>query len=92
MIDNQQLGIINLGSKLFPSLMGNFDYSSPSNDIFFLTVPNQLKAAIFQVATFKTSYFEDPWNLPSPSTSMEGVWNISMAMLLSITKVAYNIV
>jgi len=38
------------------------------------------------------SYFEDPCTLNSPSASMEGVEHIGMAMPLSISKVAYNIV
>jgi hypothetical protein len=42
--------------------------------------------------SFKTSYFDDPWNLPSPSTSMEGVGHLGMAMPLSAAKVKYNIV
>jgi hypothetical protein len=58
----------------------------------FKFVPNQPKAAIFQVASFKMSHFEDPWTLPSPSYSMEGVRNLGMDMPLSTTKVAYNIV
>jgi hypothetical protein len=73
--------------------MGTFDYPPPSNDVRFISVvPDQPKAAIFQVASFKTSYFEDPWTLPSPSASMEGVGNLGMAMPLSIVEVAYNIV
>jgi hypothetical protein len=93
MIDNLQPSTINLGAKLFPYLMGNFDYLLPSNDVrFFLNFPNQSKAAIFQVTSFKMSYFEDPWNLPSPSTLMEGVGNLGMDMPLSTTEVSYNIV
>jgi hypothetical protein len=37
-------------------------------------------------------YFEDPWNLPSLSYSMEGVGKLGMAMPLSATEVAYNII
>jgi hypothetical protein len=37
MIDNPQRGTVNLGDKLFPSLMGDFDYPSPSNDVIFIS-------------------------------------------------------
>jgi hypothetical protein len=67
MIDNPQLGTVNLGSRLFPYLMGTFDYPSLSNDVKFISaVPEQPKAVIFKVASFRTSYFNDPWILPSP--------------------------
>jgi hypothetical protein len=73
--------------------MGTFDYPPPSNDVKFISVvPDQPKDVIFQVASFQTSYFNDPWTLPSPSASMEGVGNPGMAMPLSTTEVAYNIV
>jgi hypothetical protein len=92
MIDNPQSRMVNLGVGLFPSLMGNFDYPPPSNDVrFVLVVPDQPKVAIFQVSSIKMSYFEDPWTLPSPSDSMEGVGSLGMAMPLSTAKVAYNI-
>jgi hypothetical protein len=93
MIDNLQPGTINLGVSLFPSLMGTFDYPSPSNDVKFISVvPDQPRDAIFQVSSFKTSYFHDPWTLPSPSASMEGIGHLGMAMPLSVAEVAYNIV
>jgi hypothetical protein len=93
MIDNPQPSTVNLGAILFPCFMGTFDYPSPSNDVrFILVVPDHSKATIFQVSSFKTSYFHDPWNLPSPSTSMEGVGNLGMAMPLSTAEVVYSVV
>jgi hypothetical protein len=93
MIDNPQPGTVNLGVGLFPSLMGTFDYPSPSNDVRFISViPDQPKAAIFQVSSFKMSYFHDPWTLPSPSASMEGVGHLGMAMPLSVVEVVYSVV
>jgi hypothetical protein len=54
MIDNPQPGTINLGDRLFPYLMGTFDYMPPSNDVNFISaISDQLKAAIFQVTSFK---------------------------------------
>jgi hypothetical protein len=73
--------------------MGTFDYPSPSNDVRLLSVvSDQLWAAILQVSSFRTSYFNDPWTLPSPSASTEGIGNHGMAMPLSAAEVAYNIV
>jgi hypothetical protein len=56
MIENPQLGTINLSVILFLSLMGNFDYPSHINDVNFIsTVPDQPKVTIFQVTFFRTS-------------------------------------
>jgi hypothetical protein len=50
MIDNLQPDTVNLGVGLFMSLMGNFDYLSPSGDVNLISiVPYQPKAAILQV-------------------------------------------
>jgi hypothetical protein len=38
MIDNLQPGTINLGVRLFPYLMGTFDYPPPANDVKFISV------------------------------------------------------
>jgi hypothetical protein len=38
------------------------------------------------------TYFNDPWTLPSPSTTMEGTGHHGMAMPLSMEKFAYSIV
>jgi hypothetical protein len=93
MIDNPQLSTINLGVGLFPSLMGTCDYPPPSNDVNLISiVPDQSKAAILQVSYFRTSYFNDPWTLPSPLDSMEAIGHHSMAMPLSAAKVEYSIV
>jgi hypothetical protein len=91
-IENPQLGTINLGVRLFPSLMETFDYPPLVNDVKFISVvPDRLKAVIFQVASFRMSYFNDPWILLSPSTSMEGVGHPIMNIPLSATEVSYNI-
>jgi hypothetical protein len=74
MIDNPQQGTINLGARLFPSLMGSFDFTPPSKDVkFILVVPDHPKVVVFQVVSFQMSYFNNPWTLPSPLASMEGV-------------------
>jgi hypothetical protein len=73
--------------------MGTFNYLPPSNDVKFISVfPDHPKAEIFQVASFRTTYFNDPWNLPSPLATMEGTGHRGMAMPLSATEVLYSIV
>jgi hypothetical protein len=92
MIYNMQPKTINLVVSLFPSFMGTFDYPPPSSDVNIISVvPDQPRAAIL-VLSFRTCYFNDPWNLPSPSTSMEGTRHPGMAIPLSTTEVAYNII
>jgi hypothetical protein len=80
MIDNPQPDIVNVGVGLCPPLMGTFDYPPPSNDVKMISVvPDQPKAEIFQVSSFCTTYFNDLWTLPSPSTTMEGTghpWHV----------------
>jgi hypothetical protein len=44
------------------------------------------------VSSFIMSYFDDPWNLLSPSSLMEGIWHLGMVMHLSVAEVAYIIV
>jgi hypothetical protein len=93
MIDNPQPGTVNLGVGLFLSLMRTFDYPRPSNDVKIISVVlDQPKAAILQVSSFRASYFHDSWNLPSSSALMEGIGNLGMAIPLSMTEVAYNII
>jgi hypothetical protein len=90
MIDNPQLGVINVGIGLCPSLMGTFDYPPPRNNIKFIS--NHHKVEIFQVSSFRMTYFEDPWILPSPSTMMDETWHPGMSMPLSSTEVEYSLV
>jgi hypothetical protein len=58
MIDNPQLGVINVGVGLCPSLMGTFYYPPPHDDVKFISKHH--KVDIFQVSSFRTTYFEDP--------------------------------
>jgi hypothetical protein len=90
MIDNPQLGVVNVGVGLCPSLMGTFDYPPPQGNIKFIS--NHHKVEIFQVSSFRMTYFDDPWILPSPSTTMDGIGHPGMSMPLSTTKVAYSLV
>jgi hypothetical protein len=90
MIDNPQPGVINIGVGLCPSLMGTFDYPPPQGDIKFIS--NHHKVDIFQVSSFCTTYFDDPWILPSPSATMDEAGHPGMSMPFSTTKVEYSLV
>jgi hypothetical protein len=90
MIDNPQSGVVNVGVGLCPSLMGTFNYPPPHGDIKFIS--NHHKAKIFQVSSFRTTYFKDLWILPSPSAMMDETRNLDMSMPLSVTEVAYSLV
>jgi hypothetical protein len=90
MIDNPQPGVVNVGVGLFPSLMGTFDYPPPHDDIKFIS--NHHKVKIFQVFSFRMTYFEDPWILPSPSAMMDETGHPGMSIPLSFTEVAYSLV
>jgi hypothetical protein len=90
MIDNPQPGVVNVGVGLCPSLMGTFNYPPPQGNIKFIS--NHHKVEIFQVSSFRMTYFEDPWILPSPSATMDETGHPGMSMPLSATKVAYSLV
>jgi hypothetical protein len=70
--------------------MGTFDYPPPHDDVKFIS--NHHKVEIFQVSSFRTTYFEDPWILPSPSATMDATGHSGMSMPLSATEVAYSLV
>jgi hypothetical protein len=90
MIDNPQPDVVNVGVGLCPYLMGTFDYPPPQGDIKFIS--NHHKVDIFQVSSFRTTYFDDPLTLPSPSATMDGTEHPNMSMPLSTTELAYSLV
>jgi hypothetical protein len=90
MIDNPQLGIVNVGVGLCPYLMGTFGYLPPQGDVKFIS--DHHKVEIFQVLSFRTTYFNDPWILPSPSATMDGTGHLGMSMPLSTAEIAYSLV
>jgi hypothetical protein len=90
MFDNPQPDVVNVGFGLCPSLMGTFDYPPPHSDIKFISNHHQVE--IFQVSSFRVTYFEDPWILPSPLAMMDETGNPSMSMPLSTAEVAYSLV
>jgi hypothetical protein len=70
--------------------MGTFNYPPPQSDIKFIS--NHHKVDIFQVSSFCTTYFDDPWILPSSSATMDGTGHPGMSMPLSAAEVAYSLV
>jgi hypothetical protein len=93
MIYNPQPNIVNIGVGLYPPLMGTFDYFPLIDNVHYMSVvPDQPRAEIFQISSFHTTYFNNPWNLPSPSATMEGKRHHGMAMPLSVEEVVYSIV
>jgi hypothetical protein len=90
MIDNPQPGVVNVGVGLCPSLMGTCDYPPPQGNIKFISSHHRVE--IFQVSLFCTTYFNDPWILPSPSTTMDGTENPGMSMPVSAAEVVYSLV
>jgi hypothetical protein len=90
MIDNPQPGVVNIGFGLCPSLMGTFDYPPPQGDVNFIS--DHHKVEIFQVSSFRMTYFNDPWILPSPSATMDGIGHLGMSMPLSVAEVVYSLV
>jgi hypothetical protein len=90
MIDNPQPGVVNVGVGLCRYLMGTFDYPPPQGDVKFIS--DHHRVDIFQVSSFRMTYFTDPWILPSPSAMMEGRGHPSMSMPLSAAEVAYSLV
>jgi hypothetical protein len=90
MVDNPQAGVVNVGVGLCPSLMGTFDYPPPQGDVKFISTHH--KAEIFHILSFRTTYFQDPWTLPSPSATMDETGQAGMATPLSTAEVAYSLV
>jgi hypothetical protein len=90
MIDNPQPGVVNIGVGLCPPLMGTFSYPPPQGDVKFIS--DHHKAEIFQISSFRTNYFNDPWILPSPSATTEGTGHHGMSMPLSVEKLVYSLV
>jgi hypothetical protein len=90
LVDNPQAGVVNIGVGLCPSLMGTFDFPPPQGDVKFISTHH--KAEIFHVSSFRTTYFKDPWILPSPSDTMEATGHAGMSSPLSAAEVAYSTV
>jgi hypothetical protein len=93
MIDNPKPSIVNVGLGLFPPLMGTFDYPPPPDDVKLISAAlDQPRVDVFQVSSFRTTYFHDLWTPLSPSSLMEETGHLGMAMPLSATEFLYSII
>jgi hypothetical protein len=88
-IDNSQPTTEDIGVRMYSSLMGTFDFVAPIHHIYAMS---SRSASSMRFVPFHTSYFNDPWTLPSPTMSCEGQSHIGMEMPLSVTEIAYQVV
>jgi hypothetical protein len=68
-IDNSQSTIENISVRMYSSLMGTFDFTTPSHHVYAMSSRFVLTR---RSVPFRTSYFSDPWNLPYSTSSCEG--------------------
>jgi hypothetical protein len=87
MIDNSQPATENIGVRMYFSLIGTFDFSTLNHHVY--TMSSRLVSTGGSIP-FRTSYFSDPWTLPSLTSSCEGQSHASMAMPLSTAEIAYQ--
>ena len=76
----------NLGVGMYTSLMGTFDYSPLSVHI---NVISSSRVPIRQ-EFFRIHYFLDPWNLPSPTSTLAEGQVGGMAFPMSAAGIAYR--
>jgi hypothetical protein len=86
-IDNSQSTTKNIGVRMYSSLMGTFNFMALIHHVYAMSSrPVSLESSI----PFRTSYFNDPWNLPSLTASCEGQSHDGMTMPLSAVEIAYQ--
>jgi hypothetical protein len=88
-IDNSRLANENVGVGMYYSLMGTFDFSTPNHQVYAMS---SRPVSTGRSIPFHTSYFDDPWTLPSPNLSCEGQLHAGMAMPLSAAEIEYQVV
>jgi hypothetical protein len=89
MVDNSQLKIENISVRMYSPLMGTFNFMALIHHIYAMS---SRYTSSTRVVPFHTSYFNDPWALPSSTTSCEGQPHTRMAMPLSAVEIAYQVV
>jgi hypothetical protein len=88
-IDNSQSTTENIGVGMYSSLMGTFEFLALIHHVYTMSSrPTYAGRSI----PFHTSYFSDPWTLPSPTSSCEGQLHAGMAMPLSTVEIVYQVV
>jgi hypothetical protein len=88
-IENSQPTTENIGVRMYSSLMGTFDFSTPNHHVYAMF---SRSASTGRSIPFHTSYFSDPWTLLSLTLSCDIQSHAGMAMPLSATEIAYQVV
>jgi hypothetical protein len=68
-INNSQTTTENIGVGMYSSLMGTFKFVTPSHHIYAMS---SRPVSTGRSIHFRTSYFSDPWTLPSSTSPCEG--------------------
>jgi hypothetical protein len=89
MIDNSQSTTENISVGMYSSLMGTFDFSASSHQVYAMS---SWPVSTGRSIPFHTSYFDDLWTLSSLTSSCKGQSHAGMAMPLSTTKIVYQVV
>ena len=63
-IENSWQETEDVGVKMYSSLMGSFDFMAPIHHIHAISSRSSLS---MRFVPFRTSYFNDPWTIPSPT-------------------------
>jgi hypothetical protein len=89
MINNSQPTTENVSVRMYSSLMGTFDFVAA---IHHINAMSNRSALSMRSIPFHTSYFNDPWTLPTPTMSCEIQSHIGMTMPLSMIEIVYQAV
>jgi hypothetical protein len=88
-VDSSQLTTKNISVRMYSSLMGTFEFMAHVHHIYTMsTRPVSPERSV----PFHTSYFNDPWNLPSSTASCKGQSHTRMGMPLSTVEIVYQAV
>jgi hypothetical protein len=85
-IQNSHPTTQNICVEMYSSLMGTFDFIAPIHHIYAMS---SRSASSLRYVPFNTSYFNDPWTLPSPNMYCEGQSHIGMEIPLSTVQIVY---
>jgi hypothetical protein len=85
-IDNSQPTTKDISVRMYSSLMVTFDFVAPIHHIYAMSSRSALS---MRSIPFRTSYFNDPWTLPSLTMSCEGKSHIGMEIPMLVVEIAY---
>jgi hypothetical protein len=88
-VKNYQPTIENIGVKMYSSLMGTFEFMAPIHHVYSMSSRLIL---LERSIPFLTSYFNDPWTLPSLIDSCKGQLHAIMDLPLLAIDIAYQVV